>query len=383
MAVQRARRAQASLGDQDFDRFLSSSSATVQYLTGFRSMASRLYEDTEVFVVVSPNRTVLVVPFGQAAAALDAGVDPSALIAFGEFSYFGDPDHAVHTITHVDSLSDALRVAESWLGRGSRYGVERTRLSVSGAEAVAEVVQSPSRVDATAWIAGLRSVKTPEEIDLLRRAAQLSEQAISAAFAMAKAGTTEREIAEAIAATMVAGGGEPAFLSVQTGSRAALGDAYPSSRAWSAGEFLRIDTGCIIDGYWSDIARTAFLGTPTPDQERTFEALRVGQQHELDTIRPGLVACDLFAATTNIIRAEGLRDFKRHHCGHGIGLSIYDAPRVNAVDSTEFEAGMVLCLETPYYAMNEGGILTEDTVVLTESGCQSFTSLPRGLHIVN
>lgn len=381
MKHQRLSRTQERLKIQDFDFFVSSSAATVEYLTGFRSMASRIYEDSEVFVAVAPDSFALVLPFGQAAAAIESGVHPSHLLGFGQFTYLGDTNHPVHSVARLTTLTEALRQAARLVGGGTRFGLERTRLSVAGHEAVEEAFQSKTKVDATRWIAEVRSVKLPGEISLLRRAAQVSEIAIAAAFENAQEGSTEREIADVIAATMIANGGQPAFLSIQTGARSALGDAYPSNKAWKRGEFLRIDTGCIVDGYWSDIARTAYLGDPSPDERRAFDALRLGQQYELETIRPGITARELFQGTRDVVRQSGLPSFERHHCGHGIGLSIYDSPHVTATDDTALEVGMVLCLETPYYAMNEGGILTEDTVVITDSGCESFTSLSRELRI--
>lgn len=381
MKHQRLRRVQEQLDGQDFDCFVSSSAATVEYVCGFRSMASRLYEDSEVFVVVGPSTYVIALPFGQAAAALDSGVDPTQIVAFGPFSYYGDSSHPVHSVTRTTTLTEALRQAIALVGPGARYGLEYTRLSVAGLRAIEDALELRSEIDATRWIAGVRSVKTPEEVSLLRRAAEISQFAIAAALDSAREGSTEDEIAGVIADTMLAGGGQPAFLSIQTGARAALGDAYPSRKAWKRGEFLRIDTGCIVEGYWSDIARTAYLGCPTREQERVFNALRIGQQHELDTVRPGITARELFRGTRTAIRESGFPDFERHHCGHGIGLSIYDSPHITSLDDTELEAGMVLCLETPYYAMNEGGVLTEDTVVVTEGGCESFTTLSRELRI--
>jgi Xaa-Pro aminopeptidase len=383
MKEQRLRRAQERLGSQDFDGFISGSSSTVEYLTGFRSMAAQIYEDSEVFVVLGADSFALVLPFGQVAAAIDAGVDPSRIFAFGAFFYFGDPAHAVQAVPRCASLEDALREARRMLGGAARLGIDHTRLSVTGARAIEHGFGSLPAVDATAWIKSVRSVKTPDEVALLRRSAQASERGIAAALAAAGPGSTEREIAEIVAATMVAEGGQPAFLSVQTGPRGGLGDAHPGDRGWQKGEFLRLDVGCLIDGYWSDIARTAYLGEPTVQQRRTFEALRTGQRFELDTIRPGIRARDLFDETRTIIRSSGLPDFERHHCGHGIGLSIYDAPGITEIDDSELQEGMVLCLEVPYYALGEGGILTEDTVVLTADGCESFTTLSRELHVVN
>lgn len=381
MKDSRIRRVQEELKTLDIDCFISSSAATVEYVSGFRSMASRLYEDSEVFVLVTPSSYAVVLPYGQAAAAIESGVGPDRLVGFGQFYYYGDARHPVHSVAHVHSLSEGLRQAVKLLGSGERYGLERTRLSVVGLEAIDQVLSNQSKVDATKWISEVRSVKSPDEVALLRRAAEISETAIAAAFDNAKEGSTEREIADVVAGTMIANGAEPGFLSIQMGVRSALGDAYPTDKAWKPGEFLRIDTGCIVDGYWSDIARTAYLGDPSHDVRLAFEALRLGQQYELATIRPGITARELFRGTRDAVRECGLPNFDRHHCGHGIGLSIYDSPHVTALDDTELEVGMVLCLETPYYAMNKGGILIEDTVVLTDNGCESFTSLARDLRV--
>lgn len=383
MFEERLVKAQAALESAPFSVFVSAAPSTVHYLAGFRSMAAQIYEDSEVVAVLTPGTLTLVLPKGQVAAAVDAGVEAHRIVAFGEFYYFGDDYRGVRSVPEHPDLDTALaEVLRSVKASEAVVGLEATRLSPSLRSAVR--ASGPKDVrDATSWIRGVRSTKLPHEIEMLRRSAEVSELGIRRALEAAHEGVTEHEIAGVIAATMVSEGAEPKFLSVQTGHRGGLGDAYPSHKPWRRGELLRIDVGCTVDGYWSDIARTAILGQPDPDQVRAFEALRLGQLHELEALKPGLLARELFSQTRDVIRGNGLPDFERNHCGHGIGLSVYDAPQIRATDETVLVPGMVLCLEVPYYMLGAGGILTEDTVLVTEDGCSSFTTLSRDLTVID
>src|SRR5262249_16862429 len=148
------------------------------------------------------------------------------------------------------------------------------------------------------------------------------------------------------------------------------------------GELLRMDVGCDVDGYWSDMARTAVLGAPTPLQRARFDALLAGQQAELQAIRPGCRAGELFDLAVRTTRAGGLREYRRHHTGHGIGLEIYEPPSIAPGGAEIVLEGMVLCLETPFYEIGWGGILTEDTLVVTADGHRCFTISSRELRVV-
>jgi Xaa-Pro aminopeptidase len=173
---------------------------------------------------------------------------------------------------------------------------------------------------------------------------------------------------------MLEDGGFPRFMSVQAGARSALGDVYPTDKPWLPGELLRLDVGCTVAGYWSDMARTAVLGTATPLQRTRFDALLAGLRAELDAIKPGVRAAELFDIAMRAAREHGLREYRRQHCGHGIGLSVYEPPMISPGVQTELQEGMVFSLETPYYELGWGGILTEDMVVVTAHGCERLTT---------
>lgn len=187
---------------------------------------------------------------------------------------------------------------------------------------------------------------------------------------------------QGVATAMVAGGGAPRFVVVATGARSALADAFPSPNVCRTGDLLRFDVGCQLGGYWSDIARTAVHGEPTPLQSHRYDALLAGLHRELKVAAPGVTAGDVFDAAVETVEDRGLRPYRRHHAGHAIGLSIYEAPVVRAGEQMVLEPGMVFCLETPYYEPGWGGMMVEDTGVVTDRGFELFTSIDRSLRRV-
>lgn len=379
-----ARRArfQEALARADFSTVVSSSTSTVRYLTDFRSMAAELYENIAAVVVATPRQVRLVLPYSQVAAAVDVGVDVGELVAHGEF-YFDSHDGAepYPDVRRHPDLPTALEAALGEVGAGSEaIGVEALGMPP---EMAGWLLAGERRtLDAAAWSATVRAVKLPGEVELLERSARITERAIDTALAQARAGWTEEQIARVMAEVMIAEGAEPEFFSVQTGDHSALGDAFPGSRPWAPGEVLKMDLGCRVDGYWSDLGRTAVLGEPDPADAQVYRALQEGQRVELEMIRPGVTTRELFEAAVTAVHEAGLPSYQRQHCGHGIGLAIYDPPLVHSGQDVVIEEGMVFCLETPYYRAGWGGMIVEDTVVVTADGCRELSVTTRDLRVV-
>ncbi len=385
LAQQRRSRAQEALRKTDFAAFVSSSASTVRYLTDFRSMAAELYEDISAVVVATPERVLLVIPYSQVAAALDTGVPAEEIISYGEF-YFDAPDPTLEAFPDIrwhEGQTAALQAALSVCGAtNGLLGMELVGMHPDAAHWLVTAEHGLRAADATAWSTGVRAVKLPQEVELLERSARITEHAIREALDQSGEGWSERDIARVMAESMIAQGAEPEFFSVQTGAHSALGDAFPGGRTWRPGEVLKIDVGCRVDGYWSDLGRTAFLGSPDRESALVYQALREGQRAELEMIRPGITTNELFDVAVRTVREAGLPSYRRQHCGHGIGLAIYDPPLVRSGEDVVIEEGMVFCLETPYYRAGWGGMIVEDTVVVTADGCRELSVSSRDLLIV-
>jgi Xaa-Pro dipeptidase len=335
---------------------------SVLYATGYRSMPGQVFRTHRMAAVVTQDDLWLVCAAADAPAAVASGIPADRIVPFGRF-YVETRDEAQREVTRMadrhPGLETALAAALRQLPRGTRV--------VREAE--------------TGLLTAVRSRKLPGEIALLRYAAQLSEFAVGAALAQAVPGTTERELASVIAATMAAGGADPRFVVAATGPNSALADVVPSDRPWQPGEIARFDVGCLVDGYWSDIGRTAVLGEPDDRQIKTYDAVYAGEQAQLDAARPGVTAWDLFQLGLEGTGA-GVPSYRRQHCGHGIGLSIYEAPIVAHGNDTPLEAGMTFCFETPYYELGWGGMMVEDTLVITEDGHEMLCAGSRELTVV-
>src|SRR5699024_11059220 len=170
-------------------------------------------------------------------------------------------------------------------------------------------------------------------------AAHLAEAVISNAIAGAEPGVTERELADIVAGEMVSGGGKPRFVVVTAGERSALADAFPTDRPLRPGDLLRFDVGCTVNGYWSDIGRTAVLGEPDARVRDHYQAILAGEQGQLDRVEPGVSAASLFEVAVSTVEAGGVTPYRRHHCGHGIGIDVYEPPIINAGTDVPLKSG--------------------------------------------
>ena len=376
-------RLQEALAASSFDGLVLGHPANVAYATGYRSLAGALATGTRILALVIGDRHLLIAPVGDAPAALESGLDEADLVPYGRFFFeSSDGSHAASSMSgvHVD-LESALGEALDRCGLGGRVGVDS--LVPPPSRSLLEQRDLTSALEpAGDWLLGVRAVKTPVEVDLLISAIRCTEAGLDRALAAAHRGITEVELASCVASSMVEVGAEPRFLVVTTGPRSALSDARATQRTWEPGELLRFDVGCTYQGYWSDIGRTAVLGEPSPEQQRCYDAILAGEEAQLREARPGMTASELFDLAVDAVEANGISPYRRTHCGHAIGSEVYEWPVLTPDATATLEAGMVFCVETPYYRLGWGGMMVEDAIQITEAGNRKLTSIDRSLKVV-
>ena len=233
----------------------------------------------------------------------------------------------------------------------------------------------------------LRVIKDDDEIARLRAAAAGLTPVAEAAFAAVRAGAAEREVAGVIEAALRAGGFErPAFDTiVASGPNSALPHYRAGERRLSEGDLVVLDFGGVLDGYCSDLTRTVSVGTPSSDALRVHAAVLAAQRAAIDAVRPGVLASLVDAAARQVLDAKGLGEAFGHGTGHGLGLDVHEDPRVARATadspSAALEAGMVLTVEPGAYLAGWGGVRIEDDVLVTPTGCETLTSVPRDLRM--
>jgi Xaa-Pro aminopeptidase len=374
LTAERVARLREALDASGYDAVVATTPESVTYASGYRSVSGGLFRTHQMAVVLTADDAWLVAPAADAAPAVDTGISAERVVPFGRFYFEAvDGSPVADMADRHDGFSSALRAAIA-AARPQRLAVENIVGELSDLASVVD--------DGTPLINSVRGAKQPDEIPLLAYAAQLAETAVDAALGDADEGITELELARRIAATMVAGGADPRFVVATVGHRSALADAYPTHKPWRRGEIARFDVGCVYNGYWSDIGRTAVLGEPTAEQERRYAALLAGEEAQFDFAKPGIKAAEVFDRAVDVVTANGVEPYRRHHCGHGIGLAVYEPPIISPGVEQPLAEGMTFCFETPYYELGWGGMMVEDTVVVTAEGVELLTRTGRGLRVV-
>ena len=268
-------------------------------------------------------------------------------------------------------------------------GFESTQVTVSRfdwwrrtaeARALALVFRPTERV-----VERQRIVKDAAEVATLRDAAARLSPVAESAFAAARPGMTERQLAAVLEAALREAGYErPAFDTiVASGPNSALPHYRAGGRVMARGDLLVLDFGGVLDGYCSDLTRTVAVGPSTPEARRIHAAVLAAQQAAIAAVRPGAETTAVDAAARRVLQDCGLGDAFGPGTGHGLGLDIHEEPRITRqradLPSIPLEPGMVFTIEPGAYLPGFGGVRIEDDVLVTEDGCDVLTSVPRQL----
>ena len=226
-------------------------------------------------------------------------------------------------------------------------------------------------------------IKTPEEIAVLKRSAEAAEKVFRYAIPLIRIGATEREIAGKMEeyAMRLPGVSGLAFPSiVASGPNGAQPHAEITDRVFEVGDFVTVDFGVTYEGYASDITRTFMLGAPTGTQLMIYESVKRAQAAGVAAAKAGMVCSALDAVCRDLITEDGYGDYFIHTTGHGVGTEVHEDPRLSSASGTVLEAGMVVTIEPGIYIEGLGGVRIEDTVVITQTGCDVLTpGIPKEL----
>ncbi|HHT42465.1 MAG TPA: aminopeptidase P family protein [Firmicutes bacterium] len=234
------------------------------------------------------------------------------------------------------------------------------------------------------WVEELRMRKTQNEIEQIRRAAQIADEAFAELLPNIRSGRTEREIALELEFLMREKGASAMSFApiVASGPQSALPHARPGERIFTYGDFVVFDFGCVVNGYCSDMTRTIVIGEPEEQHLLIYDLVLKAQLESLQAVAAGRTGAEVDAVARDIITAAGYGDYFGHGLGHSVGLEIHENPRLSKVDNTVLQPGMVVTVEPGVYLPGFGGVRIEDLVVVTEDGCEVLTSTFKELYVV-
>lgn len=237
-------------------------------------------------------------------------------------------------------------------------------------------------------VEGVRVVKDRSEQDALRRAARGLDGVAEAAFAVVRPGVAEWEVAGVIEGALRSAGFEkPAFDTiVASGPNGALPHYRAGDRILASGDLVVLDFGGVMDGYCSDITRTVAVGPPDAEARRVYGAVLRAQQAAIAAVAPGRLAHEVDGMARRSLEGDGLGEAFGHGTGHGLGLEVHEAPRVGrpveGVASATLAPGMVITVEPGAYLPGWGGVRIEDDVLVTDTGHEVLTAVPRELLVL-
>ena len=348
---------QTVLGKKRFDGFLVFNAANQMYLTGVSGETERA---TLACVLIPTNGESTIYVYGvnhEQAKAESKG--------FRVDLVKGREDLITKIAAQVRSLKIKNLAVDS--------------LSVDGHHGLMKGLRGQARLKMQSNLLWeLRKVKDKKELELMRKAADLTSAGMKSAYETIKPGIKEIEVAAEIEYTMrKRGGWGTAFAtSVASAARSAFPHGGCTDKEIRKGDLVVVDIGATYQHYCSDMTRTMVAGKPSEKQKKLYEIVREAQSNALEAIRPKAKAKEIDASARKVITNAGYGKYFVHGLGHGVGLEVHEPPALNSESKDRLVVGNVVTNEPGIYLVGFGGIRIEDSVLVQKRGAENLTSGP-------
>lgn len=343
----------AALAERKLEALIVSFTTNVRYLTGF----------------TGSNGILLVLPAGAL--------------------FLTDPRYRLQSAREVDCrrrvasgplLPKLVSAVEKMKLR--RLGFEKSRMSYEGYEFLkSRLPMRTSLEPVPGLVEELRMRKSEREIALVRDSVAANSEAFEQAVSQMRVGMREVDLAAELDYRMRRLGAErTAFETIiAAGPRSALPHAQPTAAVLKANDLVLVDMGAIREGYASDMTRMLILGRASAKVKQVYRAVLEAQLAAIAAVRAGVTAKHVDGEARRVLKSEKLDRAFVHSTGHGLGLEIHEPPRIGKKEKTRLQKGMAITIEPGVYLEGFGGIRIEDTVVVTENGCEVLTPTSKEL----
>jgi len=356
--IHQARRTRlgALMAGHEFDAALITRLVNVRYLTG----------------LASSNAALLVFADGTATLATDG-------------RYAGTAEQVCPDVELIVERAVAMRLTALAAEAGiKRLGVEAHDVTVEQYAELTAIDQGIGLPPLGRLVEELRMVKDEEEIGLLRRACELTDQAFADVLPQLRPGLTERQVGLLLDRRMVDLGADGLAFDtiVASGPNGAIPHHSPGDRPLEAGDLVTMDFGALYRGYHADMTRTVAIGSVADWQKEIYELVRRAQQAGVDAARDGADTREVDAAARDMIKEAGHGDAFPHGLGHGVGLEIHEAPLLGYDKAGRLMDRVPITSEPGVYLAGRGGVRIEDTLVVRADGPELLTKTAKELLVV-
>ncbi|HHW07756.1 MAG TPA: aminopeptidase P family protein [Clostridia bacterium] len=349
----RCKRIQALLREEDLDAILVTGGSNRYYLSGFRGSAGCL--------LVTANQAFL--------------------LTDGRYVDQAKQQTACCQVLHqgadwYNTLNQLLKEHQV-----RKLAFEQEHVSHGEYLRLAEKVSGATLIGKRNFVETFREIKDGSELELMKKAASIADQAFHDLLSILRPGLTETEVAAQLEYRMRRLGSEgPAFDTiVASGPRAALPHGTATDRRIAPGDFVVFDFGATYQGYRSDMTRTVVIGQASSKQKEIYQLVLRAQLAGLQAVKANETCESVDSAAREVIAKEGYGEFFGHSLGHGVGLDVHENPRLAQGNKLPLKPGMVVTVEPGVYLTDWGGVRIEDMVLVTGDGCEILTHTSKEL----
>jgi Xaa-Pro dipeptidase len=339
---------QAAFKEGKFDGFLIFNSANLIYLTGFSGASALL-------IPKDGENTVYVYNVNYEQAKAEGKAFRVKLVKRNE-NLMAKIAKQMKGLKIKNLALDALSI-ESWhtLAKEARG---ETKLKAQG-----NIVYE------------LRKVKDENEIELMRKAGELTSEGMRVAREVVAAGVKEYEVAAEIEYAMRKQGsyGTAFETIVASGSCSAFPHGGCSEREIRKSDLVVVDVGATYKFYHSDMTRTFVVGKPSEKQKKLYQIVKTAQDKAFEAVKSNVKAKDVDTVARKIIADAAYGEYFVHSLGHGVGLEVHEPPILSPESKEVLAAGNVVTVEPGIYLVGYGGVRIEDTVLVQRSGAEKLT----------
>jgi Xaa-Pro dipeptidase len=344
--TERLRKARARVAEAGADCLLATPSTNLAYLSGVSFHRS---ERLTAVLVPRDGEPVLLVPaFEEARARAMTPVEK--VIAWAE-------------------TEDPFKMAAGLLPGSRGTLLVEPSTAYDDVERLLEGAPGWKPRSGAAVFAAMRMVKSEDEIAAMRRAVAVGVNRFGIAFSRLRPGVSEKEISEAF-------GGENV---VQFGPSAAIPHGEATGRLLQKNEAVLIDAWDNPEGYFYDITRSTFFGSPGEEYRQIWDVVHEAQGAAVEKAAPGVACSEVDSVARRVIERAGFGDFFTHRLGHGLGMDVHEPPYMVAGNEILLEPGMTFTSEPGIYLPGKFGVRIEDDVVVTQRGAELLSPRPERL----
>ena len=313
------------------------------------------------------------------------GDDSYLLITRGKFFFLTDPRYTEQAAKECPGYELVLWKQFASIGACVASIAEKEQIASIGFEAdglsylfysqlQAEV--KAELVPTTDVVETFRSIKTPQEIEYMRAACEISCRAFERILKDIRVGVTEKELAAKLSSYMVMEGADtqPYGNILISGARTSLLHGIPSAKAIEYGDLVLMDFGCQFNGYLSDMTRTVVVGRATAKQREIYEIEKRMLEDSLAQMRAGVPLKTVYDASIQAVKDTAYYPYIYTGIGHGIGMFVHEIPFMSPTSTGVLEENSVRTIEPGIYIPDWGGVRIEDQILITRDGYENMIS---------